>query len=163
MAKKLKIPFNVDNDFVLIGIVSNMEDYRIAHFVNKRLNIELKKGIDFLFFDLKTNSDFAYSFYEFVDEIGFLEYVLLENKNNNALIINYFKNYDYFLIISGVVFKIDCSKITEIISGVPNIQVVKVLLNTNSSTIMKSGKIFEKINKLMSSIELHKIEIKSKK
>jgi len=163
MAKKLIIPFNIDNDFIIIGIASNMEDFRVAYFINKSLNLELKKEIDFLFYDLKAKMEIAYSFYEFADEVNFVNYLLIENKKNATSLIKYWKIYDYFLIISGTVAKFNYKEILKIISKIHNIKIAKELLISFTGTLIKSSKLHNEVNNLMSGIELHKIEINSNK
>lgn len=161
MAKKLKIPFNTSEDFVLIGIASSLEDYRLAYFLNKNLCLNLEKKIDFLFYNNKIKTDIAYSYYEYVDENDFLDYVLLENKKSKSTLINYWKIYDYFLIISGAISKKDFNMIKDIVSEIQNVQVVKVLFNSKEETINISQNLFDEVNNLMSGIELHRIEINS--
>ena len=121
MTKKLHtLDLECESDYILFCLHTTLEDYRLAYFINKYLNISLVRRPEDL--DFKENGA-VYSLYEYYDTSFFLTYNLITNKHlevkykaskKNALfyntllsetqvsyLINDKKQVDYFLKISG--------------------------------------------------------------
>ena len=105
-----------EEDYLLVGIHSTEEDYRLAYLLNKHLKTKLtryKHNLDF------ENSEAAFALFEFKDKNSFINYYLINNKyksfvknqNNPGLFggnystISYLipekKKIDFFLKIEG--------------------------------------------------------------
>ena len=105
-----------EEDYLLVGIHSTEEDYRLAYLLNKYLKIKLtryKHNLDF------ENSDAEFPLFEFKDKNSFVSYYLInnkhksfvENQNNPCLFggnystISYLipekKKIDFFLKVEG--------------------------------------------------------------
>ena len=76
--KKLKLnPFQSSENFHCFSIFSSLEDFRMAYFINKTFNINLKRKK----LDIHENHKNAhFSHYEFLDETNFLSWKLINNK-----------------------------------------------------------------------------------
>ena len=118
---KLSLNQYSDN-YHLIAIHSNLEEYRLAFFLNEKLNINLKrKNNDISLNETKAN----YSVYEYLEEAMYLKWIFFSNKSlvseasinealnlfnqesfvqNEICLINQPKGVDYFLIIENGVF-----------------------------------------------------------
>ena len=110
------LPFDLEDDYLLIGVHSTDEDYRLAYLLNKHLKIKLTRFKDNL--DFK-NSVAEFPLFEFKDEKNFINYYLINNKHlqvsNNQFkgglfggnyssttyLIPEKKNIDFFLKIEG--------------------------------------------------------------
>jgi len=105
-----------EEDYLLVGIHSTEEDYRLAYLLNKYLKTKLnryKHNLDF------ENSEAEFPLFEFKDKNSFINYYLInnkyksfvENQNNPGLFggnystISYLipekKKIDFFLKIEG--------------------------------------------------------------
>lgn len=110
------LTLDLEDDYLLIGIHSTEEDYRLAYLLNKHLEtklIQFKYPLDF------KDSDAQFPLFEFNDKNNFMSYYLINNKymqiannnNNKGLFggdystIYYLvpekKNIDFFLKIKG--------------------------------------------------------------
>ncbi|MBL4939979.1 MAG: IPExxxVDY family protein [Lutibacter sp.] len=110
------LTLDLEDDYLLIGIHSTEEDYRLAYLLNKHLNtkfVRFKHHLDF------KDSVAEFPLFEYKDEHNFINYYLINNKystivntkNNNGLfegtystILNLIpekKNVDFFLKIAG--------------------------------------------------------------
>ncbi|VAW25240.1 hypothetical protein MNBD_BACTEROID04-133 [hydrothermal vent metagenome] len=110
------LTLDLEDDYLLIGIHSTEEDYRLAYLLNKHLETKLirfKYHLDF------KDSDAQFPLFEFNDENNFMSYYLINNKyiqiandkNNEGLFKgNYSTIYylipeknkiDFFLKIKG--------------------------------------------------------------
>lgn len=78
---KLQIDDFEDVDYSLIAIHSSLEDYRLAYFVNRELEIKLEKCPNDL--GVKQKEDLAFfSRYFFEDEGNEIAWHLIQNKNS---------------------------------------------------------------------------------
>ena len=110
------VSFDLEDDYLLIGIHSSEEDYRLAYLLNKHLKTKLtryKHHLDF------KNSTAEFPLFEYKDENNFINYYLINNKysqlvNNQknqglfegnysttSYLIPEKKNVDFFLKIEG--------------------------------------------------------------
>jgi hypothetical protein len=98
---KLKLEWEDDYDFDLIGICSSYADYRLCWNINKALSIQLSKGEDYPLKN-KKDGEFFFSFYEFVDDFDHSEYYLIKNQSfNYKKLIPEQDKIDYFLILKN--------------------------------------------------------------
>ncbi len=120
MSKILSLNFEYEHDYTLIGIHSSLEDYRMAFFLNRSLNLKLERCKEDLDFD-KNNCSF--SLFDFEDINSMLYWSLITNKNikteeveNNysnlfkdeskiSYLIPEKKQVDFFIKISGQINK----------------------------------------------------------
>ncbi len=124
-------------NYYLIAIHSDLDEFRLAFFLNDKLSIGLiRKNNDIILHENKSN----YSIYEYLDEAMFLKWVFFSNKSlvaektsNNELLnlfsqenivqneislINQPKGVDYFLVIENVKNKIYVEKVLKKISEI---------------------------------------------
>lgn len=101
---KLILDIAYDFDFVLIGIISSARDFTLAWYLNKFLDIELKKQDDINYQFLK-NDNFFISNYIFESDYSIIR--LLKNRATEFLnikkpyLLPELKTYDYFVILNG--------------------------------------------------------------
>tara|TARA_B000000475_G_scaffold245340_1_gene218390 strand:- start:195 stop:674 length:480 start_codon:yes stop_codon:yes gene_type:complete len=124
-------------NYYLIAIHSDLDEFRLAFFLNNKLSIGLiRKNNDIILHENKSN----YSIYEYLDEAMFLKWIFFSNKSlvaektsNNELLnlfsqenivqneislINQPKGVDYFLVIENVKNKIYVEKVLKKISEI---------------------------------------------
>ncbi len=103
MAKyKLDIP--LQTDFQLIGIVTPLPAYRVAYFINKELELHLRRKDDWVLEFGKRNEKYRFPLFCDYLEIDKLNIYLLGNKaviTGNALLPEY-RYLDFLLMLKGV-------------------------------------------------------------
>jgi len=109
--------FEYDHDYILIGIHTTLNDYRLAYFLNKELKLFLKRFKDDLDFPFKKC---GFPFYLYEDKASFISWSLISNKyisvdsvqsDNNLFneetktrfLIPEKKKVDYFIKICGYI------------------------------------------------------------
>ena len=124
------------NNYYTIAIHSNLDEYRLAFFLNEKLNISLKRKYN----DISLNQiEASYSIYDYLDEGMFLNWVFFSNKSlvtdkttneafslfnqesfvqNETSLINQPKGVDYFLVIENVKNKVYVEKVLRKISEI---------------------------------------------
>ena len=116
MSKIHAFDFEFDHDYILIGIHSILEDYRMAYYLNKNLNVRLTRFKEDLDFPSKNCS---FPLFNYEDKVTFTSWSLIANKhiytdnvgtsNNNlfneetktSFLISEKRKVDYFIKIDG--------------------------------------------------------------
>ena len=135
---RLKIEF--DFDFTLIGIVTPLQDYRMAWFLNNIMHKALKKTEDHLLKDEKNRRVMSFSKYYFEEAITKSYFFLLENKHEIDCLLPEMKELDYLLMINGDYYK---SRKTEILKK------IRSLDDVQTAVILKPSEIKSKNNLIM--------------
>ncbi|MCK5822861.1 MAG: IPExxxVDY family protein [Bacteroidales bacterium] len=99
--KKIKLTYKPDYDFVLIGISSHENDYKIAWSINNILNINLSKKKDITVFNKKYSETQSFSVFSHNDETRLVLYNLISNRCENGFLIQEFNMFDFFIQIYG--------------------------------------------------------------
>ena len=97
-----KLSFEPEADFILIGIASHENDYRLSWAINKTLNLDLIKIQDLVINHPKHKIDIRYSRYNFEDDDNYLSYHLIANQSEKGFLLPDMKNIDFILKISGI-------------------------------------------------------------
>lgn len=140
-------------DYHIIAIHTSLEDYRLAYFLNRDLEICLSKSnVDIQFQVKKGKTSFARFTYE--DEKKVINWDLIQNKNevvgienntiqdlfsntkntfsSSAYLLSEFKKVDFFLKIENAANEINVS---EIVSKINAIESINMVYNVDKETI----------------------------
>lgn len=136
MSKIHSFDFEYDHNYTLIGIHSTLEDFRIAYFLNKNLNTNLKRFKNDLDFPSKKCS-FSLFIYEnvstftswsliankyvFVNSVMSYDNNLFKEESKTSFLISEKKQVDYFIKINGNIDKIFLQNILSKINNTHNI------------------------------------------
>ena len=126
-------------NYHLIAIHSDLDEFRLAFFLNKKLNIGLKRKNNDIYFAEK---DANYSSYEFLDDTKYLNWIFFSNKSlvsekspdqdlslfgkgstalNEINLLSQQKSVDYFLIIENIANKTYIDKVLKKISEISGV------------------------------------------
>ena len=126
-------------NYHLIAIHSDLDEFRLAFFLNKKLNIYLKRKNNDIYF---SEQDANYSLYEFLDETKYLKWIFFSNKSlvsekspdedlslfsqgstalNEINLLSQQKSVDYFLIIENIANKTYIDKVLKKISEISGV------------------------------------------
>ena len=99
--KKLhRLNCEYERDYMLIGIASHENDYRLSWALNKNLYFNFTKIDDLIISHPKHNIEINYSMY-FSNDDSYLNYHLISNKSEQGFLLPKMKNIDFVLKISG--------------------------------------------------------------
>lgn len=99
--KTHKLSVKSEYDFILIGISSQENDYRICWSINQELATDLVKTENLKIFNRKFNVAQEFSLYIYENEENLNKFQLISNKCDNGYYIPELKNIDFFLQIFG--------------------------------------------------------------
>ena len=136
---KLNLEDFCNEVFSLFAIHTDLDDYRLAYFLNKHLGINLfRKTFDLDF----VNSKGSFSVFEYIDQSSFLKWSLISNiynynfstkasnddlfvESNNLVqkvnLLTEYKNVNYLLKIENNESQVDLEAIVKEIKSIPQV------------------------------------------
>jgi hypothetical protein len=123
---RLTLKYELDLDFVLIAITSQLRDYMLCFKLNRQLNIDFYK-IDELNIETSASTLF-FSRYHYQIPESETDFFLLANKGGQGYLIPEMKTVDYFIIIRNYISE---EEISELINGINKLQEVLVAVEVD--------------------------------
>ncbi len=152
MAKKLSSKIDFSSEYTLIGISCHLKDYRLTFFINKQLNIHLKRIDDFTQAGPdKDDLNYSVYFYNCPDTKN--DFCLITNHHSNGKLIPTLGSIDFFLLIQN---EISTERKRELIRG------IKTIPNLLTAYEIQLSKV-KNIHQLLAELELQFIENKNEK
>ncbi len=128
MAKnKLNVEFSYD--FVLLGIISPLKEYKLAWKINKCLEINLVKEVD-VEIEFFNQSDLVISNFLYQTENS--EFRLLKNKSvssnsrANVYLLPELQSFDYVVMVSGFEDTFSIDTVKSELQAIPGVQYIKL-------------------------------------
>lgn len=116
---RLTLKYELDLDFVLIAITSQLKDYMLCFKLNRQLNINLYK-IDELVIESNSNEIF-FSRYQYQIPESETDVYLLANKGDQGYLIPEMKRVDYFILIRNYISEEEVEQMIDGINKLPEI------------------------------------------
>ncbi len=118
---------NPDFDFLLIGIVTPLQDYRLAWFINSTLHKSLAKNTDIQIADPLNKKQMNFARFDFDEVITRSIFHLLQNKHATDCLLPEFKELDYLFIIKGDYYKSRKNEIVKKLRTLEHIQTAIII------------------------------------
>lgn len=122
MIKKF-LKLELDFDFKLIAITSQIKDYRLCFLINKFTEFDFRKVED-LEISFKNTPKKHFSRYVYCPQNVECEFVFLANKGSDSFLIPEMKNVDYFILIKEFIDEEDQDLFLSQLKGIKEIQAV---------------------------------------
>jgi len=120
--KKHKLSVSFEDDYGILGLLSDEPDYKLCWLMNEHLNTGFSKVEDIAVFNKKAGADQLHSMFYYSDENAMLTYRLIRNRAQNGYFLTELKNMDYFLHIQGEVAALDTRNFIERINSLEAIR-----------------------------------------
>jgi len=134
---------------LLLGITTTLRDYRIAHFLNKALGIDLKSIEDLPVYVEKLQHIARFPLYWHFHRHLRSDFFLAANSNGELLMLPALKNFNFFLIVKGDAPDNHFDDIPRLLRDIPGIQAAFPIAPESIKTIPF----------ILSDLELHMIEV----
>lgn len=115
------LKLELDLDFVLIAITSQLKDYTFCHKVNKQLDTNFSKISDLALFD--SGEDYFFSRYFYGTAQSETEFYILANKGSERLLIPEMNKVDFFVLIHNYIDEDDLRRIISGLNKIPEVLV----------------------------------------
>ena len=95
------LSFELDLDFVLIAITSQLKDYRLCYYINKEFNIDFRKVGDYELNLFAGNEPMQFSQYFYQIIASETAFYIIANRGAAGFLIPEMANVDYFMLIKN--------------------------------------------------------------
>jgi len=152
MAKKIRLEPSAGQMNAIIGIATQLRDYRLVHFINQYLEIELANVDDLPVVNPKSETFSFHSLYLFHHPDLRTDFCLVSNTDGTSTLIPSLKQINYFLLLQGAAYK---QHVDSMITNIRKIQGVQAVIAINQASIKEIGPILD-------DIELHILDLKQR-
>lgn len=122
--RKLKI--DPDFDFLLIGMATPLQDYRLAWNINKTLHKGLTRVDDLVVVDVESQRQTSFSRYDYLEELTKSYFHLLRNREGTTLLLPEVKEMDFLLLIKGEYYR---SRLTGMLKKIRQIEAIQAVVH----------------------------------
>jgi len=114
-----KVSFNIDyhEDYNLLAIVSPLKDYTLSYFINKLLDLQLKKYGDLT---IKAENG-SYSWYYYKQGNKYSSSYLIGNNHLKGKLIPALYNFDYFFLLKDAIAQNQIQHMATALRGIKNV------------------------------------------
>ncbi len=91
----------MEEDFCLLGVVSDEPDYKLCWMINQILDHAFEKMDDLKLFHRKLKEEQNFSLFAYEDEDALVTYRIIKNRSENGYYVDELKNLDYLVHIQG--------------------------------------------------------------
>jgi hypothetical protein len=128
--RKHKLEYAERFDFLLLGMSSTENDYRLIWQINKQLGFEFIKTDNHKIKAKGSLPELEFSHYIFEHEDLYLVFRIISNKSPDGVLMEELKNIDFLLIVQG---KIEDANINELVSGLKSIEHIQAVFRIDPS------------------------------
>jgi len=107
----------MEEDFCLLGVVTDEPDYKLCWRINKILRMNFEKQNDLTFFHKKIEEEQEFSNFCFEDEDAMITFRLIKNRTENGFFLEELKNLDFLIHIQGEFNTLNVSNLMLAIGG----------------------------------------------
>ncbi len=99
--KKHKLEMAIEEDYCLLGLVSDEPDYRLCWMINQQADMDFIKAEDLNLTHRKLQQEQQFSIFNYEDEQTMITYRIIKNKADLGFFLEELKNLDYLVHIQG--------------------------------------------------------------
>ena len=130
--KKHKLDLAMEEDFCLLGVVSDEPDYKLCWRINQSLEMNFEKQEELKLFHRKLEEKQVFSYFYYHDEDALITYRLIKNRSEKGYFLDELKHIDYLIHIQG---EISTSRISNFMSSVSSLEPVRMCVPSDLSRI----------------------------
>ena len=130
--KKHKLDLAIDEDFCLLGVVSDEPDYKLCWMINHSLDMNFERQEDLQLFHPRLNMEQVFSLFSYHDENALITFRIIRNRTENGCYLDELKNIDYLIHIHG---DINTIRISNFMLSVGALESVRMCVPTDLSRI----------------------------
>jgi len=95
----------IEEDFCLLGVVSDDPDYKLCWRINQACESNFEKLDDLKLFHRKLKDDQLFSIFTFEDEEAMVTYRIIKNRSDTGYYLDELKNIDFLVHIQGEIYE----------------------------------------------------------
>ena len=130
--KKHKLDLAIEEDFCLLGVVSDEPDYKLCWMINQSLDMNFEKQEELQLFHRKLKEEQVFSLFSYHDDDALITFRIIKNRTENGYYLDELKNIDYLIHIQG---EINTIRIRNFMLSVGSLESVRMCVPSNLSRI----------------------------
>lgn len=130
--KKHKLELAMEEDFCLLGVVSDEPDYKLCWRINQSLDMNFEKQEELRLYHRKLDEDQVFSYFSYYDEDARITYRLIKNRAEKGYFLDELKHIDYLIHIQG---EINTGRISSFMSSVNALEPVRMCVPSDLSRL----------------------------
>ena len=99
--KRHKLEMAIEEDFCLLGVVTDEPDYKLCWMINRALDMNFEKQEELQLFHRKLGEEQVFSLFSYHDNDAMISYRIIRNRAENGYYLDELKNIDYMIHIQG--------------------------------------------------------------
>jgi len=112
----------IEEDFCLLGVVTDEPDYKLCWMINLSLAMNFEKQNDLKLFHKKINEEQDFSNFMFEDEEAMITFRIIKNRTENGYYLEELKNLPYLIHIQGEINTMKISGFMLSLGGLENVR-----------------------------------------
>lgn len=130
--KKHKLDLAIEEDFCLLGVVSDEPDYKLCWLINTALDMNFEKQEELQLFHRKLDEEQVFSLFSYDDKDALITFRIIRNRSDKGYFLDELKNIDYLIHIQG---EINTSRINDFMLSVGALEAVRMCVPSDLSRI----------------------------
>lgn len=122
----------IEEDFCLLGLVSDEPDYKLCWLINRTLRMNFEKMDDLVLFHKKLVKEQDFSIFQYEDEEAMITFRIIKNRTDKGFYLEELKNLDYLIHIQG---EINTLKISHFMLALGGLDPVRMCVPCDLSRI----------------------------
>ncbi len=113
----------MEEDFCLLGLLSDEPDYRLCWLLNQALEINLEKEEELILYHPRLKLEQSFSLFAWVDEDTYWTYRIIRNRSGQGYFLEEVRNIDYLLHLQG---EISTERLRQLINSINEVVQVRM-------------------------------------
>jgi len=130
--KKHKLELAIEEDFCLLGVVSDEPDYKLCWRINQSLDMNFEKHEELKLYHKKMDEEQLISYFSYHDDDSLITYRLIKNRADKGYFLDELKNIDYLIHIQG---EINTGRIRTFMASISALEPVRMCVPSDLSRI----------------------------
>ena len=130
--KKHKLDMAIEEDFCLLGVVSDEADYRICWLINQAIGMNFEKQEDLLLYHKKLREEQSFSLFSCHVDEAMITFRIIQNRADNGYYLDPLKNLDYLVHIQG---EINTTRIDAFMQAIGGLKQVRMCVPVDLSRL----------------------------
>ncbi len=128
----------MEEDFCLLGVVTDEPDYKLCWRINQDLELGFEKLDDLKLYHRKHQVEQVFSNFVFRDEEALVTYRIIKNRSEQGFFLDELKNLDYLVHIQG---EIITNKISAFMQSVGTLSPIRMCIPVDLKKIRNKDRL----------------------
>lgn len=137
--KRHKLEMAIEEDFCLLGVATDLPDYKLCWLINHTLGTRFDRMEDLELYNRKLGRDQLFSLFEHHDEKALLTYRIIKNREQEGYFLDELKNLDYLVHIQG---EVAAEPVAAFIQATASIREIRMCVPVELKKIRNKERLF---------------------